>query len=135
MAPVDGVWHVRPTFWLPGDGLREKARPDRVPYDVWARAGLAGRRRRARRVDYEFVAAFLWDFCQANDVRRIAFDRWGLRHLKPLLPRPAFARSSSRATRAIFEPFGQGFQSMTPALRRSRRCCSTAGCGTAGIRC
>ena len=26
MAPVDDAWHVRPTFWLPEDGLREKSR-------------------------------------------------------------------------------------------------------------
>src|SRR5690606_18567840 len=31
---------VHPTFWLPGDGLAEKARADRVPYDVWAKEGF-----------------------------------------------------------------------------------------------
>ena len=40
MAPVDGRFHVKPTFWLPLEGLREKAAHDRVPYDQWHRDGL-----------------------------------------------------------------------------------------------
>jgi phage terminase large subunit-like protein len=40
VAPVEGIWHVKPTFWLPGANLREKSRADRVPYDVWAKDGF-----------------------------------------------------------------------------------------------
>ena len=36
--PLDGVWSVKPTFWLPAEGLAEKARADRVPYDLWVNA-------------------------------------------------------------------------------------------------
>jgi phage terminase large subunit-like protein len=32
----DQRWHVAPTFWLPREGLEEKSRLDRVPYDMWA---------------------------------------------------------------------------------------------------
>src|SRR5690606_19195474 len=56
IAPVDGYWHVKPTFWLPGEGLKEKSRADRVPYDVWAGQGHL-RTTPGRTVDYEFVAA------------------------------------------------------------------------------
>jgi hypothetical protein len=28
----DGSWLLRPTFWLPSDGLYDKARADRIPY-------------------------------------------------------------------------------------------------------
>jgi phage terminase large subunit-like protein len=31
----DRKWHVHPTFWLPSEGLSEKAVADRVPYDLW----------------------------------------------------------------------------------------------------
>lgn len=116
VAPVDGVWHVRPTFWLPGVGLADKARADRVPYDLWHRQGWL-QASPGPTVDYEFVAAFLWDFCQANDVRKIAFDRWNWRHLKPWLLKAGFSDEQLADEGALFEPMGQGFQSMSPALR------------------
>jgi phage terminase large subunit-like protein len=114
-APVDDCWHVRPTFWLPEQGLREKSRTDRVPYDVWHREGFL-ETTPGPSIDYRFVAAFLWDFAQENDVRKIAFDRWGWRHLKPLLAEAGFPEAQLEGDAAIFEPFGQGFQSMSPAL-------------------
>lgn len=115
MAPVGDVWHVRPTFWLPGDGLREKSRTDRVPYDVWHRDGYLATTP-GPSIDYRFVAAFLWDFAQDNDLRKVAFDRWGWRHLKPLLAEAGFSDAQLEGDGALFEPFGQGFQSMSPAL-------------------
>lgn len=116
VAPVDGSWHVKPTFWLPGRGLADKARADRVPYDVWHKQGWL-QTSPGPTVDYEFVAAFLWDFCQANDVRKIAFDRWNWRHLKPWLLKAGFTEGQLADEGALFEPMGQGFQSMSPALR------------------
>lgn len=116
VAPVDGTWHVRPTFWLPGVGLAEKARADRVPYDLWQRQGWL-QASPGLTVDYEFVAAFLWGFCQANDVRKIAFDRWNWRHLKPWLLKAGFTEDQLADEGALFQPMGQGFQSMSPALR------------------
>jgi phage terminase large subunit-like protein len=109
----DGVWQVHPTFWLPGDGLADKARADRVPYDVWKRDGHL-QAAPGKSVDYEFVAAHLWQVCQRFDVRKIAFDRWGFRHLKPWLMRAGFTEADIEAR---FEEFGQGFASISPALR------------------
>ena len=116
VAPVDGIWHVKPTFWLPGVNLADKARADRVPYDIWARDGWLNTTP-GKTVDYEFVAAFLWDFCQGNDVRKIAFDRWNWPHLKPWLSKAGFADEQLDGDDAIFAQMGQGFQSMSPALR------------------
>jgi phage terminase large subunit-like protein len=39
IAWIEDAWEVKPTFWLPSEGLREKSRADRVPYDVWAADG------------------------------------------------------------------------------------------------
>lgn len=116
VAPVADAWHVKPTFWLPGTGLADKARADRVPYDLWHKQGWL-QASPGPTVDYEFVAAFLWDFCQANDVRKIAFDRWNWRHLKPWLLKAGFTEEQLSDEGALFEPMGQGFQSMSPALR------------------
>ena len=38
--PKDGVFFLVPHFFLPGDELRERARRDNVPYDLWASQGL-----------------------------------------------------------------------------------------------
>jgi phage terminase large subunit-like protein len=35
----DGKWQVEPTFWLPSEGLSEKAIADRLPYDLWRAQG------------------------------------------------------------------------------------------------
>lgn len=116
VSPVDGLWHVKPTFWLPGEGLAEKSRTDKTPYDVWHKQGHL-RTTPGRTVDYEFVAATLWQDCQEMDVRKIAFDRWNWRHLKPWLLKAGFTEAQLEGDNAIFEQMGQGYQSMSPALR------------------
>jgi phage terminase large subunit-like protein len=115
-SPVEEAWHVKPTFWLPGDGLAEKARSDRVPYDVWASQGWL-ETTPGKTVEYEYVAGHLWRVSQSCDLRKIAFDRWNWRHLKPWLLKAGFAEEQLEGDAAIFEPMGQGFQSMSPALR------------------
>lgn len=113
MGKVDGIWNVRPVFWLPKDGLTEKSRKDRVPYDVWHKNGqlLAAP---GKSVDYEFVATYLRGFCDTHNVKKIAFDRWGFKHLKPWLIAAGFSETEIEA---LFEEFGQGFASISPALR------------------
>lgn len=109
----DGAFHVKPTFWLPGDNLAEKSRSDRVPYDVWKREGhlIAAP---GRSVDYEFVAGWLFAKFERYDIRKLAFDRWNWRHFKPWLLKVGFTEEQLEAH---FVEFGQGFQSMSPALR------------------
>jgi phage terminase large subunit-like protein len=109
----DGVWHVEPHFWLPAVGLVDKARNDRVTYDVWAADGHL-HTAPGRTVDYEFVAGFLRDITRRYDVRKIAFDRWGMNFLRPWLIGAGFAEDEIER---VFAEHGQGFQSMSPALR------------------
>lgn len=116
VAPKDEVWHVKPTFWLPGANLREKARVDKVPYVEWAKDGFL-ETTPGPTVDYEFVAAHLRELFDQLDIRKIAFDRWNWRHLKPWLAKVGFTEDQLEGDKAVFEPLGQGFQSMSPALR------------------
>lgn len=121
MAPKDGVWNIRPTFWLPGDALREKAKADRVPYDVWHGQDWSGQKvleaTPGPTVDYEYVAEHLRGLFDSLDIRKIAFDRWNWRHLKPWLLKVGFTEEQVEGDSAVFEPFGQGYASMSPALR------------------
>lgn len=103
---------VLPTFWLPAEGLAEKSRADRVPYDVWASQGFL-QTTPGRSVQYEFVAHELRKVFDHYDVRALAFDRWGMKHLRPWLIKAGFSEEELER----FIDFGQGFQSMSPAIR------------------
>ena len=109
----DGKWRVQPTFWLPSEGLSEKSVADRVPYDMWARQGYL-QTTPGRSISYEFVASYLRDVFRRYDVRKLAFDRWNFKHLLPWLLQ---AGMSEQFVKDHFVEFGQGVQSMSPALR------------------
>jgi phage terminase large subunit-like protein len=112
IAPHDGKWHVKPIFWLPADGLRERARQDRVEYDVWHAQGFL-ETTPGRSIEYEYIAEYLRSLFDRLDMRQMAFDRWNFRHLRPWLERAGFREQEL----SRFVEFGQGFQSMSPALR------------------
>lgn len=113
IGAIEQVWQVHPTFWLPGDTLADKARLDRVPYDQWFREGylLAAP---GKSVDYEYVAEYLRGVFDEFNIKKIAFDRWGFQHLRPWLLRAGFTEGMIEQH---FVEFGQGMQSMSPALR------------------
>ena len=104
---------VKPTFWLPEHELSERARKDRVPYDVFARDGFV-HTTPGKSIAYADVALYLAELFQTKDVRKIAFDRWNMKHLRPWLIRAGMTESLIDDR---FVDFGQGYQSMTPALR------------------
>ena len=115
IAKVGRVWQVHPTFWLPEEGLREKAKEDRVPYDVWARhdppyllttPGSS--------VSYEYVAEYLRGLFDRYNIQKLAFDKWNMKHLRPWLVRAGF---SEQMIEERFAEFSQGAQVMSPALR------------------
>jgi phage terminase large subunit-like protein len=107
------IWNVHPTFWLPQEGIHEKARNDRVPYDMWAQRGFL-QLTPGRSVSYEYVAAHLRNVFDAFDIRKLAFDAWNMRHLKPWLITAGF---NEQEIEEKFVEFRQGTQSMSPALR------------------
>lgn len=113
VSPVRGYLHVRSVFWLPAEGIDERSRADRVPYNIWAKKGLI-QLTPGHSVEYSFVAQYLVELFDTEDIRHIAFDRWNMRHLKPLLIR---AGMSEPFVADKFVDFGQGYQSMSPALR------------------
>ena len=112
IAPIDGTWHVKPTFWLPAVGLRERSLRDRVPFDQWAKEGYL-ETTPGKSIEYEFIAEYLRSIFDQLEVMQIAFDRWNFKHLKPWLAKAGF--SDEELSR--FVEFGQGFASMSPALR------------------
>ena len=108
----DDAWDVHPTFWLPEVGLAEKSRTDRVPYDMWSRDGYL-KTTPGSSIEYEFIAEHLRAVFDRCRVAAIAFDRYNMRFLKPWLERAGFTEQELTK----FIEFGQGFASMSPALR------------------
>lgn len=112
----DGTHHVHSHFWLPADGIEAKARADRVPYDLWAREGFV-ELTPGPTVDYAWVAGRIAELIAEHDVRAIGFDRWNWAHLRPWLERAGLPGPMLEGDAAIFRPLGQGYQTMSPALR------------------
>lgn len=100
-------WHVRPIFWTPEKGLRDRAKRDRAPYDVWVTQGhmrvLPG-----ASMDYELLAREIADALTDCNVACVAFDRWRFDLLKKEL--------NEIGVELPLHPFGQGFKDMSPAL-------------------
>jgi phage terminase large subunit-like protein len=113
VSPSAKGWAVKPTFWLPAEGLAERSRLDSQIYDVWHKQGFL-KTTPGRSVDYEYVAAHLVNLFETTNLRRIAFDSWNMKHLRPWLVK---AGMSEEMVTERFVEFRQGYQSMTPALR------------------
>jgi phage terminase large subunit-like protein len=113
LSPADALWHTRMFFWLPEQGLTEKSKRDHVPYDLWAQQGWLELTPGAS-ISYDFIAERLKEIFSDHAVTKIAFDRWHYEHLKPCLQRVGFTEAMLAKT---FVQFGQGYKSMSPALR------------------
>lgn len=108
---LDHVWQVMARFWTPAEGLADRARRDRADYVRWVREGYLIATP-GETVDYDFVAREVLDLTGGMDLQHIAFDRWRMDVFRAALERQgATAKFIER-----LQPFGQGFQSMSPAI-------------------
>ena len=107
VGQVDGVWQVQPHFWTPAQGLHDRGRRDRAPYDVWHRQGHL-RTTPGATVDYEHVASDMLEILADLDVRAIAYDRWRIDLMRRELDKLG-------AELPLME-WGQGYKDMAPAL-------------------
>lgn len=112
LVAVSTEGDVYSTFWLPAEGLVEKSRADRVPYDMWAEQGFLDVCP-GKSIEYEFIAHHLRELFDTCSVECVAFDRYNMRFLKPWLEKVGFTPEELER----FIEFGQGFVSMSPALR------------------
>lgn len=94
-------------FWLPGEQLLEREDRDRVPYRLWRDQGHL-ETTPGRAIDKRYVVRRLAEIASLYDVQGIAYDRWRIEDLKVLLAEAGVALP--------MKDWGQGFQSMGPAL-------------------
>lgn len=104
----DDKFYAYPVVWTPEVGLVDRAKRDRVPYDLWVKQGYMFTTPGAT-VDYEYVAKHIGEV--ASDVKilhAIAFDRWRI---------DVFKKECDKLGLELpLVPFGQGFKDMSPAL-------------------
>jgi phage terminase large subunit-like protein len=108
---VEGRWQVQCYFWTPKEGLADRARRDHAGYVEWAKAGHMLTTPGAT-VDYDVVARELLEIAAEMDLQAVAFDRWRIDQFKGALGR----QGAAQAFLEKLQPFGQGFQSMSPAV-------------------
>ena len=114
IGKIQQVWHARAWFWLPSEGVFERSRTDHVPYDRWADEGYLETVPGAA-ITYDIIAARICEILvEHKGLQKIAFDRWNFNQFKPWLTHHKWTENM------IVErwvEFGQGTQSMSPALR------------------
>jgi len=105
----DPYWRLKVWFWIPGVGLKQKSDQDRVPYLAWKESDHITAINR-KTIEYEFVITDIMRINQQFDVQKIAFDRWNIANFMKEVDRLG-------ADLPELEEFGQGFQSMGPAVK------------------
>ena len=73
---------VRAEFWTPADTLRERARKDKAPYELWRDGGHLNATP-GRSVDYSVVAERILDLQQLlPNLKALAFDPYRIKYLE-----------------------------------------------------
>ena len=106
----DGNVHLMPFCYTPANGLEDRARRDRAPYDVWAAQGLL-RAVPGATIDYDWVCLDLGLVLEGMNVATVQFDDWRIDVLKAAADRTRFARHVGAWVNVV-----QGFRSMSPRV-------------------
>ena len=107
IGKVAGIWQVQTHAWTPEQGLHDRAKRDRAPYDVWHRQGYLHSTPGAT-IDYEFVATDMAAILAGLNVHSICFDRWRIDLLQKELDKIG--------CELPLIPHGQGFKDMSVSL-------------------
>jgi len=104
--PMEDQVHFVCRFWIPADNIEQRARRDRVPYDLWVKQGFLVATP-GNVIDYAFIEAEIDALAKRFAIREIAFDRWGAVQMAQNLTERGFT----------LVEFGQGYKSMSPPTK------------------
>lgn len=110
--PIDDEFHVVPHFFLPSEGIRERSKAEKVPYDLWAKAG------HLTLIDGPVIvpsaiAQKVAECAEDYDLRLLAYDRWRIADFQREL--------DAIGAQLPMASFGQGFKDMAPAVDKVER--------------
>lgn len=104
---AEGNLHAHLRCWTPEDGLADRCRRDKAPYDLWARQGYL-LTTPGKVIDYRYIAAHLVGLHGGGAFGALAFDRWRVDDLKRDL--------TELGCDIMMHPHGQGFKDMGQAV-------------------
>jgi phage terminase large subunit-like protein len=107
IGKVAGVWHTQSHFWTPEQGLHDRAKKDRQPYDLWVKQGYINTTPGAT-IDYEFVAQDIFNLIAGLNLVSVAYDRWRIEIFRKQL--------EALGIELPLVECGQGFKDMSPAI-------------------
>lgn len=110
---ADPHWRLMPYFWIPDHELDKREERDRVPYSVWIKEKWL-ETTPGRAISKLHVLRRLEKICEFFDVEKIGYDRWRIEDLKQTM-------AEKNITLPPLEAFGQGYQSMGPAVDEFER--------------
>lgn len=108
----DDPWYVVCRFWCPEDNLVARVENDAVAYDIWRDEGYLTATP-GNVIDYDWILDELEQDLEQFQILGIPYDRWNAEYLRQMLLKRGL-------TIDIFE-FGQGYQSMSPAMKELER--------------
>ncbi len=106
----DGSVEIETRLYAPADGLRERCRRDKAPYDVWARDGFLTLTPGAT-IDQDYIKADVLKAKETYDLRDVGYDRWNAGKLVQEL----------EAEGVTMVKVGQGFASMSAPTKELLR--------------
>lgn len=110
MDSETGEVHVMPFCWTPEEGLLEKSRVDKVPYDLWVEQGFL-RTIPGNAIHYDHLAEEIAQILSEYEIMEIRFDRWRVDQLQHEFDKVGFY--------IPLEPMGQGYKDMDAAVNET----------------
>lgn len=122
---IGRTFYIYPTFWLPRKGLEERSASARIPYIIWREKGFL-QATPGTLVDPLIAAEHIYELYMTQGIQRIAYDSWGYQSFIRPLTDAGFADylvdpHEGDKEELLFEVFGQGYKSMSPALKTAER--------------
>jgi phage terminase large subunit-like protein len=111
--PPADPWRIVPYAWLPDVDLQRKSDTDRVPYVQWKAEGFL-LTTPGRAISKRVVLQKLSAMCDFFEIIACAYDRWRIEDLISMA-------SDDGISLPELKPFGQGYQSMSPAIENFER--------------
>jgi len=116
----DGLYHVAPYFWTPGDTLKDRSERDKAPYVLWEQQGYL-EAKPGKTIDYGWVAQKIGELHAEYNFKELMFDRWRIDDLIRELERIGVecykeGETNYNPDALLIVPFGQGYKDMNPAV-------------------
>lgn len=110
--PNGDGYDIQSQFFMPRVGIRERAKEDKVPYDIWADQGFI------TLIDGPVIVPAVVAMAVAEassefDLTILAYDRWRINDFTREL--------DALGVQIPMQPFGQGFKDMAPAVDKLER--------------